>query len=439
MARVLVVDDEPGVRFSVGEVLLERGHEVVGAESAERALELAENTDLVVTDLMMPGMNGVELLRALRDKNPTLPVILLTARGSERAAVEAMKAGAFDYLTKPYDIDELALAVERADDARRLKQDSRRLRAERDLGGSVIGESAAIQRMLETIERVAKREVPVLVRGETGTGKELVGGLLHALGLRARGPLVRFNCSAIPHELAEAELFGHARGAFTGAGAARRGWFAQAHGGTLVLDEVGELPPAIQPKLLRALEYGEIQPLGGRPERVDVRVVACTHRDLEALARAGSFRDDLYYRLCVVVIDVPSLRERRGDIPLLAQEFLRRYATRFGLDDVRLSSGLLAELARRDWPGNVRELENTIARLVALSRGGEIGAEALARALPASVEKSPQTLRERVESYERSLIAAALERSAGNQSAAARSLGVSRVTLIDKLKRYGLL
>jgi two-component system, NtrC family, response regulator AtoC len=447
MARVLVVDDESGVRFALEEVLREHGHEVKSAEAVEPALELFQDVDLIITDLVMPGQSGLDLLRKVREQDPELPMIMLTARGSERTAVEAMKAGAYDYLTKPFDIAELSLTVERGVETRRLRTEARRHRAEQRLGEGIVGESRAIRQVIELVERVANKDVPVLLRGETGTGKELVGGLLHALSRRAAGPLVRFNCAAIPAELAEAELFGHTRGAFTGAGSARPGFFAQANGGTLILDEVGELPGSVQPKLLRALASGEIQPVGSsRTERVDVRIVACTHRDLAAEARAERFRPDLYYRMAVVEIVVPPLRNRREDIPLLAEEFVRRYATRFGLDDVRLAPALLDELARRDWPGNVRELENAVARLVALSRGGTLGPEALdapsiegeapARSADPAAER---TLRERVAGFERDLIVQALERTDDNQSAAARELGISRVTLIDKMKRHGLL
>jgi two-component system response regulator AtoC len=285
-----------------------------------------------------------------------------------------------------------------------------------------------------------------LVHGETGTGKELVGALIHALSPRAAQPLVRFNCAAIPESLAEAELFGHVRGAFSGALSSRRGFFAMADRGTLVLDEIGELASGVQPKLLRVLQSGEIQPVGaGRSEKVDVRVVACTNRDLAQAVKSGGFRADLFYRLCVVRLDVPALRDRPSDIPLLAQEFVRRYVNRFGLDELRLSPALVSELSRRAWPGNVRELENTIARLVALSRGGVIDVDALETPEPAGLpesdaaEQSGEPLRQRVARFERELITEALSRAGGNQSAAARELGVSRVTLIDKLKRYGLL
>jgi two-component system response regulator AtoC len=442
VAKVLVVDDDAALRFTLEEVLEEKGFERVSAVSGEEALRLLAGVDAVITDLAMPGMDGLGLLARLREQDPDLPVILLTAHGNERIAVQAMKAGAYDYLHKPFSSEELALVVARAVEARQLREAARTLRIERAVGGPVVGQSPAFRRLLEAAQRVAGRDVPVLVRGETGTGKELIATLLHAASPRGQRPLVRFNCAAISAELAEAELFGHMKGAFTGAVANRSGFFAQADGGTLVLDEVGELPLAIQPKLLRALQQGEVQAVGAsRVERVDVRVVACTHRDLAAEARAGRFREDLLYRLNVVELVVPPLRERKEDIPLLIETFRARYAQRFGLVDVRLSPELVEALRARDWPGNVRELENAVARLLALSEGGELGVEALSR-LSASPESTPSagagTLREQVAVFERSLITRMLEETGGNQSEAARRLGLTRVTLIDKLKRHGL-
>jgi len=446
MAKVLLVDDEPGVLYTLQEVLTEHGDEVVTATSGAEALTRLEGVEAVVTDLVMPGMDGLELLRAIRERDAALPVIVLTAQGSERAAVSAMKAGAHDYLRKPFDVDEVGLAIERAVEAWRLRGQHRRLEAEHALGRPIIGDSPALRRVLDTAMRLAGRDVTVLVRGETGTGKELVASLLHYRSPRASGPLVRFNCAALPPDLAESELFGHARGAFTGATHAHRGYFAQAHGGTLVLDEVGELPSTVQAKLLRALQEGEIQPLGAsRVERVDARIVACTHRDLAVEAKSGRFREDLYYRLAVVELEVPPLRERREDIPPLADSFARRSAGRFGLEGVRLTPELLDLLRSRDWPGNVRELENTVTRLVALSDGGPIGVEALMRGpFGEATEKSPAgsvhgpSLREQLAAFERDLLERTLADCGGNQSEAARRLRVSRVTLIDKLKRHGL-
>jgi two-component system response regulator AtoC len=440
MPRVLVVDDDATVRFTLQEVIEARGHDVVALGAAADALEQLEGADLVVTDLVMPGMDGLELLRRIAAAAPRVPVIMVTARGSERTAVEAMRAGAYDYLTKPFDVDALALVVDRALEARTLRETSRRLGAERSIGAAVVGEHPAFARVLDVVSRVADRDVPVLIRGETGTGKELIASLLHAQSRRASGPLVRFNCAAIPADLAEAELFGHAKGAFTGASGARAGFFARAHGGTLVLDELSELAPTVQPKLLRALQDGEIQPVGaGRVERVDVRVVACTSADLAAEVERGAFRADLYYRLAVVELAIPPLRDRAEDIPALIEAFVVRYRERFGLAEVHLAPELVAHLCGQPWPGNVRELENAVARLLALGDGTEIGLDAVeAIGDPVTDASAPVGLHEQVAAFERSLIAQALEREGGNQSAAARRLGLSRVTLIDKMKRYGL-
>jgi len=320
---------------------------------------------------------------------------------------------------------------------------------------SIIGRSMAMRRLLATVARIAPKDVTVLVRGETGTGKEPISSQVHAQSRRSRAPLVRFNCAAIPGALAEAELFGHAQGAFTGATHARRGFFAQAHGGTLVLDEVGELPLPIQAKLLRALQGGEIQPVGsGRVERVDVRVIACTNRDLLAEVRARRFREDLYYRLAVVELLVPPLREHPEDIPALAAEFAARYGNRFGGHEVRLSPALVEALCQARWPGNVRQLENEVARMVALRGTDEIGVEAFAGApaLPAPALSAPTETRsfraaepeaelslpEQVEALERRIIASTMDAVAGNQSEAARRLGLNRGALIMRLKKYGL-
>ncbi len=311
----------------------------------------------------------------------------------------------------------------------------------------VVGGSAAMQELLQTVARIGPKHVTVLVRGETGTGKELIASLVHAQSTRASAPLVRFNCAAIPAELAEAELFGHARGAFTGADRARTGFFSAANGGTLVLDEIGELPLSIQAKLLRVLQEGEIQQVGtSRIERVDVRVIACTNRDLAAEARRGRFRMDLYYRLAVVELIVPPLREHREDIPSLAVRFAERYGRRFGNHDVRLSPALIEALCEGEWPGNVRELENTIARVVALSGGGEIDVELLQRTRPGPANASPEqpasrnklSLRDQVAAYERRVIARTLAAAAGNRTRAARLLGLSRTALFDRLKKYEL-
>jgi len=455
LSCVLLVDDEPGVLFTLSELLLERGHKVITAKNGVEALTKLEEAETVLTDLSMPKMDGLELMTQIAARDPSLPVILLTAHGSEKVAVAAMKQGAYDYLTKPFDIDEVAVVIERALEARKLRVDNQRLTAEQTLGRRIVGDSRPMRRLLEATSRVASRDVTVLVRGETGTGKEFVAELLHAQSLRATKPLVRFNCAALPPELADAELFGHVRGAFTGATATRPGFFSQANGGTLILDEIGELPSAIQAKLLRALQEGEIQPVGsGRIEKVDVRVVASTNRDLAADVKTGAFREDLYYRIAVVELVVPPLRDHKEDIPALAEEFARRYGERFGLGHVTLEPALIDALVHHEWPGNVRQLENTLARLAALSSGGVIGladfqaAESSTNQLPAQHEsdqtdpppdaRNGPSLKEQVEAFERGLVARALDSTGGNQSEAARRLGVSRVTLIDKMKKYAL-
>jgi DNA-binding NtrC family response regulator len=463
MSSILLVDDDPGVLFTLSEVLSDRGHRVVTAPSGKDALAKLDDAEVVVTDLAMPGMDGLELIGQIASRDPTLPVLLLTAHGSEKIAVAAMKRGAYDYIAKPFDIDEVAVVIERALEARRLRVDNRRLAAEQTLGRRIVGASRPMRRLLEATSRIASRDVTVLVRGETGTGKEFVAELLHAQSARAKKPLVRFNCAALPAELADAELFGHARGAFTGALGSRPGFFSQADGGTLILDEVGELPASVQAKLLRALQEGEIQPVGsGRIDKVDVRVVAATNRDLAADVKTGTFREDLYYRLAVVELVVPPLRDRKDDIPALAEEFARRYGDRFGLGAIALEPALIDALVRADWPGNVRQLENTIARLAALSTGGVIGladfrateaaslsSSSSSPSLPAQSDagdhadpppdaRNGPSLKEQVEAFERGLVARALDATSGNQSEAARRLGVSRVTLIDKMKKYGL-
>lgn len=448
MGRVLLVDDDPGVRYALSELLADRGHEAVLAGSGAEGLSKLDGVEVAVVDLSMPEMDGLEVLRRLRERAPGVPSILLTAHGSERVAVEAMKAGAYDYLTKPFDNDELVLVIERALETHGLRMANRILAAEQAVGRRFVADALPMRRLLDAVSRIAGKDVTVLLRGETGTGKELIASFIHAQSARAKQPLVRFNCAAIPAELAEAELFGHAKGAFTGAVSARAGFFAQAHGGTLVLDEIGEVPLGLQAKLLRAIQEGEIQPVGsGKVEKVDVRIVASTNRDLEAEVKAGRFRQDLYFRLDVVELVVPPLRERREDVAKLAVEFARLYGEKFGIPRVVLSPELLRALEKADWPGNVRQLENSVARMVALTTSPEIGLSAFASppARAASNEEltlppidGSLSLKEQVEAFERGLIRRALEAVGGNQSEAARRLGVNRVTLIDKIHKYDL-
>jgi two-component system, NtrC family, response regulator AtoC len=451
MGRILLVDDEPGVRFALTELLEAQGLQVASAASGAEALGRLDDVDAVVTDLAMPGMSGLELLDRVLAIDPALPVLLITAHGSEKTAVDAMKRGAYDYFCKPFDNDEVVHGVRRALETRDLRMRARQRSEEDSSGVRIVGQSAALKRAIDTAARLADKDVTVLLRGETGTGKELFSGLLHSRSSRRNRPLVRFNCAAIPHELAEAQLFGYARGAFTGAASSHPGYFVQAAGGTLVLDEVGELSLAVQAKLLRVLQEREVQPLGStRLERVDVRLVSSTHRDLAAEVKAGRFREDLFYRIAVVELTVPPLRDRRDDVPLLAREFARKYSERFGLPEVaELSPELLDLLARAPWPGNVRQLENAVARCVALATGKVIGPAAFTQAESAADAATPEsppdpagqgpTYREQMEAFERNLLAGGLRNASGNQSEAARRLGLSRATLYDRLQRHGLL
>jgi DNA-binding NtrC family response regulator len=444
--RVLVVDDDAGVRFTLREILEGEGLLVDEAEDGAAALERfdASPAQLVVTDLRMPRMDGLELLRRLAARSPAPRVVVVTAHGSERQAVEAMKAGAWDYFRKPFENDELVAVVRRALEAARLAAENERLTGELALSGSMVFASEPMRRLAVLVARVAPRDVTVLVTGESGTGKERVAEALWRASRRADRPFVRFNCAALAPELAEAELFGHARGAFTGAARARPGLFGEADGGTILLDEVGELAPGAQAKLLRVLQDGEVRPVGEeRARHVDVRVIAATHRDLAALSRAGRFREDLYYRLNVVTLRVPPLRERPEDVPALARHFLARSAERFGAAPIDAPDALLARLAAHPWPGNVRELEHAIESLVALSPDGELDLTLLPGgggpdAPPGGAGEVRLGLKARVEAYERGVILEALRAAHGNRSEAARALGVARVTLHDKLRKYGV-
>jgi two-component system, NtrC family, response regulator HydG len=445
-ASILVVDDDVALRYTLREILESAGHRVVEAANGEEALARCaeEPFPLVVTDLRMPRMDGMELLRALLQQPGTPPrVVLVTAHGSERQAVEAMKAGAYDYFRKPFETDELLAVVGRALETVRLSQENERLTGELALARTMVFASEAMRRLALLVGRVAPRDVTVLISGESGTGKERVAEALVRASRRATRPYVRFNCAALTAELAEAELFGHAKGAFTGAVRARPGLFGEADGGTLLLDEVGELGAALQGKLLRVLQEGEVRAVGEeRARRVDVRVLAATHRDLAEEVRAGRFREDLFYRLNVVQLRVPPLRERPEDIPVLARHFLSRFEERFGLATVAATDALFARLAAYPWPGNVRELEHALESLLALSPDGELDLSLLpGAATPGGGEGeggASLTLKQRVDAYERGLVAQALRASSGSRTEAARALGISRVTLHDKLKKYGL-
>jgi two-component system response regulator AtoC len=451
--RALVIDDDASLRYTLEAVLADSGVDVVMADSGAAGLAAFEagGADVVLTDLAMPGMDGMAVLERIRSVDPAVPVIMLTAHGSERVAVAAIKAGAYDYLPKPFDPEEVVHAVTRGAETRALRLENARLRAEAAMGRPLIIESAAMRRVMDVAARVATKDVTILLTGESGSGKDVLATSIHAHSRRSAKPLVRVNAAAIPAELAESELFGHVRGAFTGAQGARQGYFQQADKGTLFIDEIGELALPIQAKILRALQSGEVQPIGGRVETVDIRLVAATHRDLTQSVRTGAFREDLFYRLNVVPIRVPALRERTEDIEPLARAFAQHYANRYGMNDVAFEPALLDALRVHPWPGNVRELENTVARLVALTTD-----ERLTLALwrshseandgaprgenVSSVDPGPALpLRARVESFERSIILQEFQAQAQNQSETARRLGVSRPALIEKLHKYGII
>lgn len=452
MARVLVIDDDASLRFTLEAVLSDAGFQVDLATTGRSGLAAfeASGADVVLTDLAMPDIDGMQVLRELRVLDPSVPVLMLTAHGSERVAVAAIKAGAYDYLPKPFDPDELVLAVQRGVEMRELRLQNARLRAEKSLSRTLVAESPAMRRLLDVVARVAPKDVTVLLTGESGSGKDVVATTIHAHSRRAERPLVRFNAAAVPSELAESELFGHVKGSFTGATANRAGYFQEAHRGTLFIDEIGELPLGIQAKILRALQSGEIQPVGGRPQTVDVRLVVATNRNLEAEVGAGRFREDLFYRLNVVPLRVPSLRDRREDVGPLVAAFVHTYGDRYGMGSVDVAPELVEALASHDWPGNVRELENTIARLLALAPDDRLTLESWRSLLApprrastsstAAADPGPSfPLRTRIEAVETSIIADVYQQSGKNQSETARRLGISRPALIEKLHKYGLM
>ncbi len=443
--KVLVVDDQKNMRATTALVLRQAGHVVQeaadGAEAIERIRE--EAFDVVLTDLRMPSVDGMEVLRASRSLSPETQVIVMTAYGTIESAVDAIRRGAYDFLAKPFQEDELLLRVAKAIEKRRLVGEVSVLAGElrRSYGlEHIVGRSPAIRELLDRIVRVAPTDATVLITGESGTGKELVARALHVVSRRGDKPFVPVNCAAITETLLESELFGHARGAFTGATRARRGLFEEASGGTLFIDEIGETSPGFQAKLLRALQEGEIRRVGeSSPVQVDVRVIAATNQDLRRAIAEKRFREDLFYRLAVVPIRIPPLRERREDVPLLASHFLQRFARRTGSQRA-LSPEAAARLAAHDWPGNVRELENVIEQAAALSAGPEIRAEDVhVDALPPQADAgAPRSLAEAVDEAERRTIESALARCGGDLSRVARECGVSGTTLWRKMKRLGI-
>ncbi len=452
-STVLIVEDERTLARAVKAFLTEAGYEAEVAGDAEQALGMLETLrpDVVFSDVRLPGMNGIDLLRRIREFDPEIAVIIMTAHGTIEGAVEAVKLGAFDYLKKPVDLEELKLLADRARETMQLKQELSyyRRQAARDAPtGGVVGRSPAIRAVLEQARQIATLEEtpPVLISGETGTGKGMIARMIHAGSTRASKPFIEVNCTALPGSLMESELFGHERGAFTDAKESRMGLFEAADGGFLFLDEVGDVELALQGKLLKAVEERNVRRVGGnRDRRIDVRILAATNRDLERAAQQDLFRRDLYFRLAVIILDLPPLRERGEDAVILAEEFLKRFSTKYGKDVRRLDARAQELLLGYPWPGNVRELSHVIERAVLWSREGVLDLEHLALARPrngedASAQPGPAALPPGtdLEKWEKALIEQALRDCAGNQSRAAMRLGITRDTLRYRLKKHGL-
>jgi two-component system nitrogen regulation response regulator NtrX len=452
--RVLVVDDEGGVRSSLAGILGDEGYAVEALDTGEAALEALESRryHLVLLDVWLPGQDGLEVLRRIRERDAELPVVVISGHGTIETAVKAVRLGAQDFVEKPLSLEKTVLAVRNALRQRQLESELRELRQRLDERYTMVGESAAIKRLRAEIAQAAPSNGRVLIFGENGTGKELVARAIHAQSQRAALPFVEVNCAAIPEELIESELFGHTRGAFTGALAARKGKFELADGGTLFLDEIADMSLKTQAKVLRALQEQRIEPVGGAGGvDVDVRVIAATNKQLDAEIRAGRFREDLYFRLNVIPFHVPPLRERREDVPLLTRHFLQLLSAEHGRRPREMSAEALAALARLSWPGNVRELRNILERLVIMTPGELIelrhlpvslatsGAELAPEVAEGPPDASRGTLQAAREEFERGYIQRRYRECGGNMSRTAEVLGVERSNLYRKMKGYGLL
>jgi len=463
-AQILLVEDDNSITTMLCRVLAEEGCVVQVERRGDTGLERAKDTafDIVITDLKLPGLNGLELVRELHAARPRLPILMVTAHGTTETAIEATQSGAYDYLVKPFEITVLLDLVEQAVSASRLMSVPVEIGATGPARSAIVGKGRAMQSIYKEIGRIAAKPVGVLIRGETGTGKELIARAIYQHSDRANAPFVAINCAAIPETLLESELFGHERGTFTGAESRRIGRFEQANQGTIFLDEIGDMTPGTQVKLMRVLQEKSVQRLGGKETiPVDVRVIAATHRDLEAAIREKHFREDLYYRISVVTIHLPPLRERKEDIPDLADFFLRKYAAEFGVKDPSIHADAVEFLQAQSWPGNVRELENIIRKVLLLAQNYTIGVEHVRAALAktglpaASAEKSLREYADELiaaaqrgelvdahlrlqETAERVIFSRAMELANGNQARAARWLGISRLTLRKKLLQFGL-
>jgi len=442
--RILVVDDEANARTALGELLREEGYEIETAADGFKALGKLDGfaPHLVLTDLKMPGMDGIELMGKVRTRHPDSEVVVMTAFGAVETAVEAMRAGAADYLTKPLNFDELLIVTERTLERSKMHAEAAELKArlgERSRKGNIIGDSPPMQKVFKVIDQVAPSRASVLITGESGTGKELVAEAIHQQSPRANGPFIKLHCAALAETLLESELFGHERGAFTGAVARRDGRFQLADGGTLFLDEIGEISPSVQVKLLRFLQEREFERVGGSQTiQVDVRVIAATNRDLAGAVAKGNFREDLYYRLNVVSLEMPALRERKNDIPILANFFLQRFSRENGKNIKAFSDGALESLVAYDWPGNVRELENAVERAVVMTNNDLVQQDALPTnvAPRMGADGSPPIPGSTLEEIERFAILKTLEETGGSTSRAADILGISVRKIQYKLHAY---
>jgi len=445
-ARVLIVDDEKDILKALEFLLRAEGYAVSTAISGEEALDLykKENFDIVLTDLKMPGMDGLTLLEEIRKINPEATVLFMSAYATVESAVEAMKKGAADYIVKPFINEEVKLTFRRLIESMRLKEENLALRRElsqhRGRCKELVFTSDAMAGLFDLLESVIPTKSNLLLRGESGTGKGAIAEYIHCNSPRRGRAFISINCSAIPEGLLESELFGYKRGAFTGANADKKGLIELAHEGTLFLDEIGDMPPALQAKLLRVLESGEVQPLGGiKARHVDIRLVSATNQDLEKKIKEGSFREDLYYRLSVFEVRIPPLRERAEDIPLLADFFIKKYSAANGKEIKGVSDEAFGLLASYRWPGNVRELSNVIERAVVLARGDTIGPGEFPEKLKAKTEPlKASSLKEAISDVERNMILKALEANRRNKESAAHALGIDLVTLYRKMKKLGI-
>ncbi len=448
---ILIIDDEETQLRSLQSFLERRGFKVFTANDGEQGFTLAQQhtIDLVLSDYRMPGWNGLVVLRKIKELNPEIDVVVITAYGSVEEAVEIMKAGAYDYLTKPIDLDDLEHLIKRVQEKRILQSENRQLKEqlqERFKFEAIISQSGEMEQVLNTAARVAASKASVLIRGESGTGKELIARAIHFASPRKNQPFVVVNVAALPENLIESELFGHEKGAFTGATQQRIGRFEQADGGTIFIDEVGDIPLPVQVKLLRAVQFGEIERVGGnKPIQVDVRIIAATHRSLEEMVKNKTFREDFYYRLNVVSIQIPPLRQRKSDIPLLVDHFITKYRRENQKPVKGITREALDQLMKYDYPGNVRELENLIERAVVLSRDEYISVNDLPLHTHLRTEQKlldPHQLEEgyekKMQAFEREMITTALQQSGGNKSAAARLLGIGERHLRSRLEKLGM-